>query len=96
MTQEEKVISYMREFGSITALDAIRDLGIMRLASRVSDLKRHGYAIKSDMVSVTNRWGEKTRIWQLHWLESSLTVQRIGAWGGQFSARLETIQRLRP
>ena len=62
MTQEEKVINYMREFGSITALDAIRDLGIMRLASRVSDLKRHGYAIRSDMVSVTNRWGEKTRI----------------------------------
>lgn len=62
MTQEEKIINYMREYGSITALDAIRDLGIMRLASRVSDLKKHGFAITRDMVSVKNRWGEDTHI----------------------------------
>lgn len=62
MTQEEKVIDYLRDFGSITALEAMRDLGIMRLASRISDLRANGYPIVRDMVSVKNRYGETTRV----------------------------------
>lgn len=46
MTQKQQVLNYIDCFGSITQLEAIRDLGIMRLASRVSDLKRDGYKIK--------------------------------------------------
>ena len=42
-TQTQRIIDYIAEFGSITQLDALRDLGIMRLASRISDLKRQGY-----------------------------------------------------
>lgn len=45
--QNERVLNYIKEFGSITQLDAIRDLGIMRLASRVSDLKKRGVYITS-------------------------------------------------
>ena len=44
MTQTERVHQYMRDFGSITQLDAIRDLGVMRLASRINDMKRQGAA----------------------------------------------------
>lgn len=62
MTQEEKVLEYLRDFGSITALEAMRDLGIMRLASRVSDLRANGYNITKDMVAVENRYGEKVHI----------------------------------
>ena len=57
-TQTERVLDYIEEFGSITQLDALRDLGVMRLASRVSDLKRKGYPIESESVPVTNRYGE--------------------------------------
>ena len=28
MTQKERIINYIKEFGSITSLDAYRDLGI--------------------------------------------------------------------
>jgi len=62
MTQEEKVLEYLRDFGSITALEAMRDLGIMRLASRIADLRAQKYPIVKDMVAVENRYGEKTRI----------------------------------
>lgn len=62
MTQEEKVLEYLRDFGSITALEAMRDLGIMRLASRVSDLRAQKYPIVRDMVAVENRYGEKVHI----------------------------------
>lgn len=57
-TQAQKVLDYIRQFGSITQLDAIRDLGVMRLAARVSDLKRQGYCIISEQDTVMNRFGE--------------------------------------
>ena len=48
----------MKTFGSITAFDAFRDLGIMRLAARISDLRKLGYAIKSETITVKNRFDE--------------------------------------
>jgi hypothetical protein len=61
-TQAERILSYIEEFGSITQLDALRDLGVMRLASRISDLKRMGYPIQSDTEAVKNRYGESCYI----------------------------------
>ena len=56
MTQCEIVLNYIEEHGSITARQAYQ-LGIMRLASRISDLKRAGFDIKSDTVKVKCRDG---------------------------------------
>ena len=61
-TQNERIIAYIKQFGSITQFEALRDLGVMRLASRISDLKRLGYPVESEMVSVKNRYGEECRI----------------------------------
>jgi hypothetical protein len=61
-TQNERVLDYIDTFGSITQLEALRDLGVMRLASRISDLKRLGYPIESTVESVRNRYGEKCRV----------------------------------
>lgn len=61
-TQNERVLSYIEEYGSITQLEALNDLGVMRLASRISDLKRKGYNIKSESVTIKNRYGEKCSI----------------------------------
>ena len=52
------VLDYMRRFGSITQHDALLDLGVARLASRISELKKDGYNIKSEMITVKNRFGE--------------------------------------
>ena len=61
-TQAERILDYIEEFGSITQLDALRDLGVMRLASRISDLKKQGVPIKSDVEAVKNRYGETCHI----------------------------------
>ena len=61
-TQAQRVLDYIDQFGSITQLEALRDLGVMRLASRISDLKKQGYPIKSDMETVQNRFGENCKI----------------------------------
>ena len=61
-TQAERVLAYMMEFGSITQFEAFRDLGVMRLASRISDLKKQGYPIESNMETVKNRFDENCYI----------------------------------
>ncbi len=61
-TQNQRILDYIDEFGSITQLEAIRDLGCMRLASRISDLRRLGYPIKSEFEPVKNRFGETCHI----------------------------------
>ena len=60
MKQAERVLKYMRDFGSITQLEAIRDISCMRLGARIFDLKREGYAIKKETDSSKNRNGVDT------------------------------------
>ena len=57
-TQQQRVIKYMNDFGSITSAEAIMEIGVYRLASRISDLKKMGYSIEKTMVAATNRYGE--------------------------------------
>ena len=58
MTQTEKVLDYMERHGSITPLEAMNQLGIMRLGARIFDLKESGVKIITDRVSERNRNGE--------------------------------------
>ena len=57
-TQCDKVLQYMRQFGSITQLEALHDIGCMRLASRISDLRQQGYAIGRRIKTSKNRYGD--------------------------------------
>ena len=61
LTQKQKVLKHLREIGSITPIDALRDYSIMRLTSRVCELKDEGHNIKSELVSGKNKYGESVR-----------------------------------
>lgn len=61
MTQCDKIMEYMKAYGSITPLDALREFGCMRLAARISDLAKSGVQIKSEMIQTKNRNGETVR-----------------------------------
>ena len=61
-TQCQRILDYIAEFGSITHLEAIRDLGVQRLASRITELKNQGYSVTHKWETVKNRYGEKSRI----------------------------------
>lgn len=61
MTQCEKILQYIEETGSITPLDAMREFGCMRLASRMCDIKRMGYAVSVKMETGKNRNGGPVR-----------------------------------
>lgn len=60
MTQCEQIIRHLEDYGTITSLEAIVEYGILRLASRINDLKRMGYAISSETQTGKNRYGEST------------------------------------
>jgi hypothetical protein len=45
MNQREVIVKHLRDYGSISPLEARHVYGIERLASRVEELKREGYLI---------------------------------------------------
>lgn len=61
-TQNDRILNYMKQFGGITQMEAIVDLGVMRLASRISSMRKDGIQIESQMVPVKNRWGETCHV----------------------------------
>lgn len=60
LTQCDRILRHMKDFGSITSLEAMTEYGIMRLASRINDLKAQGYAIVSERETGKNRYEEPT------------------------------------
>jgi len=59
LSQKDKVLRHLQQVGSITPLDAFNDYAIMRLTSRICELKDEGHNIKSELISSQNRFGEK-------------------------------------
>lgn len=61
-TQNTRLLGYLKKYGNITQFEALSELGIFRLASRINDLKNKGYKITGQMVNVENRFGETIKI----------------------------------
>ena len=61
MTQKERIRKYLDDFGSISPLEAMTDLGIMRLAARISEMIRAGEPIVTEWETKPNRYGQTTR-----------------------------------
>ena len=59
MTQCECILRHLEECGSITPIEAITQYGVLRLASRIRDLRLKGHRISSKTASHTNRFGQK-------------------------------------
>lgn len=57
-TQRERIVDYINEFGSITSLDAYKDLGITQLGARIFELKEEGYLFETECETGKNRYGE--------------------------------------
>ncbi len=58
LTQKDRILRHLNDKGSITALEAMKEYGIMRLTSRVCELKDQGYKIRSEFISSKNRYNE--------------------------------------
>lgn len=61
MTQKELIIQYIHDFGSITPMEAFADLGITKLATRISEMKKDGVQFDIQVAKGVNRYGKPTR-----------------------------------
>ena len=59
MTKSDKLLEYLRKNKYIFPLAAIHHLGDTRLADTVFKLREKGHKIETEMVILTNRYGEK-------------------------------------
>jgi putative heme iron utilization protein len=59
-SQEQMILNYIKKYGYITTLEAVKNLGILQCPARIFGLKRRGYNIQTRKRRVENRFG-KTR-----------------------------------
>lgn len=59
VNQKDRIINYIREFGSITSKEAYDDLGITQLATRIKELKEEGHEFRTEWENSKNRYGER-------------------------------------
>lgn len=60
LTQRDKILSYIKQFGRISSWEAYSELGITQLGARIFELKELGYVFAKTRINTTNRLGEKT------------------------------------
>jgi len=61
MTNKDRVLKYIEDFGSISSLEAFNDLGNTRLSASIWLLRHEdGLEIESITETKKNRYGEKT------------------------------------
>ena len=58
ITQKDRIINYMREFGSISSWEAYSELGITQLGARIDQLQKDGYTFKTEWEQKKNRYGD--------------------------------------
>lgn len=59
--QTDMILAYLREHGSITPIEAMKEFGCMRLAARIADLKAAGHLINTFTETSMNKGGYKVR-----------------------------------
>ena len=59
ISQKDRIINYIREFGSITSWEAYQELGVMQLGARIDQLQKDGYTFVTEWEHKKNRYGEK-------------------------------------
>lgn len=60
ITQRDRVLQYIRDFGSISSWQAYQDLGVTQLATRIYELKQQGYIFTKKRIQTTTRYGVPT------------------------------------
>ena len=76
MTQNDRLLRYLRTHKSITPMEAWDQLGIYILGARIHDLKKAGHIIDSRNATVQNKFGEDCQVamYSLHEIEKLPTT----------------------
>lgn len=58
VTQKQLILQYIKDFGSITPMQAYGDLGITKLATRISEMRKEGVEFHIETIKTKNRYGK--------------------------------------
>ena len=72
-TQRDLILQYIKDFGSITPMEAYSDLGVTKLATRISEMRKDGMTFKIETVKGKNRYGKSTRYAKYSFPEGEMT-----------------------
>jgi hypothetical protein len=61
-SQCDAILAFLRRGGMITQLEALDLFGVLRLASRINDLRNRGHVIETITETVYNRDGDPCRV----------------------------------
>jgi hypothetical protein len=61
MTQNEMVLGWLKK-APIGPMAAMKELGVMRLAARIKDLRDDGHKIQTEWDYVIDRYGQERRV----------------------------------
>ena len=74
MNQHERIMWYIKEFGSISPMEAYGDLGITKLATRISEMKDAGIEFDQRIEKKKNRYGDKVH-YMRYWFKGEMDGQ---------------------
>jgi hypothetical protein len=77
LTQCDKILRHLKDYGTIDPMTALSEYGIMRLASRVSDLKKRGLFITREIKKGLNRYGEVVRYAEYKLISGGINGENI-------------------
>ena len=75
-THNQLIRQHLLDGGSITGMEALRDFGCYRLASRISDLRREGLNIEKTMETGINKVTGKPVTYARYYLSKTETKER--------------------
>lgn len=58
ITQKDRILEYIRNFGSISSFEAYANLGITQLGARIDQLQKDGHVFRTEWEHKKNRYGE--------------------------------------
>lgn len=73
-TMRDRVLQYIKDFGSITTMQAFTDLGCTRLSAYIYQL-RNEYNIADEWVQTTNRYNQKVEFKKYYLKEDTKNEQ---------------------
>lgn len=67
MTQSKRILDYLQSGKKLTRLNSWSELGVIECPARICELRQRGHPIRTEMKTVTNRYGESVRVaeWSL-------------------------------
>lgn len=67
MGQKQRILEFLESGKVLTRLNSWSELGVIEAPARISELREEGHPIKTNMITVKNRFGESVRVaeWSL-------------------------------